>query len=69
MDKKKPHIYTYFKDAQISLSSITEEITTLLSFKKKLSALGHYHTEYTSSEDLKLQFQEQLQKLIDAGKI
>jgi hypothetical protein len=69
MDKKKPHIYTYFKDAQISLSSITEEITTLLSFKKKLSALGHYHTQYTSSEDLKLKFQEQLEKLIEAGKI
>lgn len=69
MDKKKPLIYTYFKDAQISLSSITEEIITLLAFKKKLSALGHYHTQYTSIEDLKLQFQEQLEKLIEAGKI
>jgi internalin A len=69
MDKKKPLIYTYFKDAQISLSSITEEVITLLAFKKKLSTLGHYHTQYTSIEDLKLQFQEQLEKLIEAGKI
>jgi hypothetical protein len=69
MEKKKPHIYTYFKDAQTRLSSIPEEITTLLSFKKKLAALGHYHTQYTSSEDLKLKFQEQLEKLIEAGKI
>jgi hypothetical protein len=70
MQKKKPLIYTYFKDAQISLSSITEEeITTLLSFKKKLSVLGHYQTKYTSSEDLKLKFQEQLEELIEAGKI
>jgi hypothetical protein len=69
MAKKKPLIYTYFKDAQISLGSITEEINTLLSFKKRLSDLGHYHTHYTSIEDLKLRFQGQLDQLIDAGQV
>jgi hypothetical protein len=67
--KRKPFIYTYFKNAQIDLANITEEINTILAFKKKLSNLGHYHTHYTSIEDLKLQFQQQLDKLIKEGKL
>ena len=67
--KQKPLIYTYFNDAQTNIASITEEINTLLAFKKKLSRLGHYHTHYTSIEDLKLQFQQQLDQLIEEGKI
>jgi Leucine-rich repeat (LRR) protein len=67
--KQKPFIYTYFKNAQIDLANITEEIFTLLAFKKKLSRLGHYHTHYTSIEDLKLQFQTQLDQLIEEGKL
>jgi len=67
--KRKPFIYTYFKNAQIDLANITEEINTILAFKKKLSNLGYYHTHYTSIEDLKLQFQQQLDKLIEEGKI
>jgi Leucine-rich repeat (LRR) protein len=67
--KRKPFIYTYFKNAQIDLANITEEINTILAFKKKLSNLGHYHTHYTSIEDLKLQFQQQLGKLIEEGKL
>jgi hypothetical protein len=69
MDKKKPLIYTYFKDVQVNTASITEEFTTILAFKKKLANLGHYPTSYASIEDLKLQFQQQLDKLIDEGKI
>jgi small GTP-binding protein len=69
MDKKKPLIYTYFKDVQVNTASITEEFTTILAFKKKLANLGHYPTSYANIEDLKLQFQQQLDKLIDEGKI
>jgi hypothetical protein len=69
MDKKKPLIYTYFKDVHVNTGSITEEFTTLLAFKKKLVNLGHYPTHYTSIEDLKLQFQQQLDKLIDEDKL
>jgi internalin A len=69
MGKKKPFIYTYFKNAPITTGSLTKEIMTLLAFKEKLSGLGHYYTQYTSIEDLKLQFQEQLEELIEAGKI
>jgi len=69
LDMKKPLIYTYFKDAQISTGNITAEITTLLAFKQKLSNLGHYHTEYTSIQDLLLQFREQLEQMIEQGRV
>ena len=69
MDKKKPLIYTYFKDVQVNIGSITKEITTLLAFKEKLANLGHYPTRYTSIEDLKLQFQQQLDILIEEDKL
>jgi hypothetical protein len=68
MDKKKPLIYTSFKDVQRNTGYITEQITTLLAFKKKLSDLSHNHTEYTSLEDLLLKFQEQLEQLIQKDK-
>jgi hypothetical protein len=69
MDKKKPLIYTSFKDVQRNTGYITEQITTLLAFKKKLSDLSHNHTEYTSLEDLLLKFQEQLEQLIQQDKV
>jgi len=69
LDMKKPLIYTYFKDAQINTGNITAEITTLLAFKQKLSNLGHYHTEYTSIQDLLLQFREQLEQMIEQGRV
>jgi hypothetical protein len=69
MAKQKPLIYTYFNDAQINIASITEEINTLLAFKKKLADLGHYHTDYKNIDHLKLQFQKQLDKLIEEGKL
>jgi Leucine-rich repeat (LRR) protein len=69
MDKKKLLIYTYFKDVQVNTGSIAEEFTTLLAFKEKLANLGHYPTYYTSIEDLKLKFQQQLDKLIEEDKI
>ena len=67
--KQKPLIYTYFNDAQIYMASITEEINTILAFKKKLSNLGHYHTDYKNIDHLKLQFQTQLDQLIEEGKL
>jgi hypothetical protein len=46
-----------------------EDLNSLWDFQKKLKDLGHYPTHYTSIEDLKLQFQQQLDTLIDEGKI
>jgi hypothetical protein len=44
-DQGKPRIWTYFKNADIKTGAITDEINTLLEFKKKISGLGHFFTE------------------------
>jgi hypothetical protein len=59
----KPLIWTYFKNAPIRTGSITSEINTLLAFKKKLSELGHYFTEYENTADLHNKFRNQLDRL------
>lgn len=60
----KPRVFTYFKDAAISTGSLDEEeVISLLTFKKKLKALGHYPSHYTSAADLHLQFRDQLSRL------
>ena len=67
-DTGKPLIYTWFKDAHVSTSSLNiDDLVSLTSFKKKLSDLGHYHTEYKSIEDLQKQFRDQIDKLRDEG--
>jgi hypothetical protein len=60
----KPLIYTFFCKATIPP---TEEghanLTTLLSFQKKLRTLGHFWTQYDNIEHLKRQFKDQLDRL------
>jgi hypothetical protein len=64
----KPFIFTYFKDAQISLGSANEDdLMSLLAFKKKLSALGHFYTRYKNIDELKFHFDQQLDKLAASG--
>jgi hypothetical protein len=63
----KPRIYTFFKNADVKTGAITDEILTLLQFKKKLKDLGHFHTDYNDAEHLKRQFRDQLDKLLAAG--
>jgi hypothetical protein len=60
----KPQIWTYFKDAPLNSGSITEEINTLLAFKKKISELGHFKTVYTGIDNLKYQFKSQLDDIL-----
>ncbi|MEL6780128.1 MAG: hypothetical protein AAFO06_23085 [Cyanobacteria bacterium J06597_16] len=45
------------------MSSITPEIMTLLSFKKKLSDEGHFYQNYNDANDLVRQFGDQVTKL------
>jgi hypothetical protein len=60
----RPFIFTYFKDANISLGSANEDdLLSLLAFKKKLSSLGHFYTRYKNIDELKLHFDQQLDKL------
>ncbi len=64
----KPFIFTYFKDAQITLGSADEsDLASLLAFKKKLGTLGHFYTRYKNSDALKFHFAEQLDKLVANG--
>lgn len=63
----KPFIFTYFKDAPISTGALNDDVLSLLQFKKKLGALGHFYTAYKNLEDLQLKFGQQLDKLAEAG--
>ncbi len=64
----KPLIYTYFRNATVSTSEINlNDLISLRSFQKKLKELGHFHTEYDSTEELKRHFRDQLDKLKDGN--
>lgn len=65
-DKGKPKIWTYFKNANITTGSITDEINTLLAFKKKIGDLGHFYTEYTNIDNLINKYRSQLDKFLPA---
>lgn len=67
LNTKKPLIYTFFKNAPQNTSDIGDEIISLLNFKKKLKSLGHFPTSYNNIEHLKLQFNDQLEKLKEKG--
>ena len=63
----KPRIYTYFKDAATTMSSIDEKnLRSLRSFQRKLGSPGHFHTEYKNLDALKLHFSEQLERLLQS---
>jgi hypothetical protein len=59
----RPLIYTFFKDAPVNMGEITDEVLTLLEFRKKLAKLGHFYTGYNDVEHLKRQFRDQIDKL------
>lgn len=64
----KPFVFTYFKDAPVSTGSVDmKALTSLLAFKEKLAALGHFYTTYKNVEGLQLHFQQQLDKLAASG--
>jgi internalin A len=69
-DSGKPLIYTYFMQAHGPYDMRMQgDLNSLWDFQKKLKDLGHYPTHCISIEDLKLQFQQQLDKLIEKDKI
>ena len=63
-DKGKPIIWPFFKNAQINTGSITDEINTLLAFKKKIGDLGHFYTEYTNIDNLINKYRTQLDRFL-----
>ncbi len=62
---QKPFIFTFFKDANINTGSITDEIMSLLNFKKKLGDLGHFYANYSDFNHLWNQFNKELERLAD----
>jgi len=69
-DSGKPRIYTYIMQVDGPYDMrLRGDLNSRWDFEEKLKNLGHYPTYYTSIEDLKLQFQQQLDKLIEAGQI
>jgi hypothetical protein len=64
----KPFIFTYFKDAEISVGSANKkDLMSLWAFQEKLSALGHFYTVYKNVDELKFKFNQQLDKLVSNG--
>jgi hypothetical protein len=64
----KPFIFTYFKDAEISVGSANKkDLMSLWAFQEKLSALGHFYTIYKNVDELKFKFNQQLDKLASNG--
>jgi anti-anti-sigma regulatory factor len=62
----KPLIFTFFKDTTINTNDICEDdLLSLFRFKQHLKNLGHFYTSFTSTDDLKLRFRNQLDKLLD----
>lgn len=62
---QKPFIFTYFKDVAINEGNNTPEFISLLSFKQKLSDLGHFYSMYTDFHHLWNQFNKELERLAD----
>ncbi len=65
---EKPLIYTFFKNDDIKIDNVSQQdLKSLWAFQEKLDSLGHFYTKYTSIEDLKLKFKDQLEKLLEQG--
>jgi internalin A len=61
----RPRICTFFKNAEVPMGTIGDEVMSLLQFKKKLQDLGHFCTNYDNIEHLKRQFRDQLDRLLE----
>jgi hypothetical protein len=60
----RPRIYAFIKEVPVvPLAADRDGIRSLWEFHDRLRDLGHYPTAYSSIEDLKLKFSEQIEKL------
>jgi hypothetical protein len=62
-----PLIYTYFKSGAPEPGPADQLAKDLVTFKKRLSDIGHFYTSYDNIDDLKYQFRKQLDRLEDKG--
>jgi internalin A len=62
----KPLIYTFFKDTEIKTGNAPrKDLESLWAFQDKLQKLEHFYDRYHNIEDLKLQFRDQLERLLE----
>jgi len=65
MKTGKPLVYLYFQSFNVVTGSLNENrMESLLSFRKKITGLGHYVFDYESIDALKLTLFEQFSKLL-----
>ena len=62
-DKKRPHIFVYFKDADVKIHR--DDLTLLMALQGKLSHLHHFWQTYKSIDHLKLQLRRELERLVE----
>ncbi len=62
-----PLIYTYFRAGAPEPDPTDQMALDLAAFKKRLSDIGHFYTQYDDIGDLKYQFRKQLDLLEDKG--
>jgi internalin A len=68
MSTGRPFIYTYFKNAPISIGAAREhDLNSLWRFKDRLGELGHFPTEYDNIDQLQGKFIEQIDEMLDEG--
>lgn len=61
-----PKIFTYFKEYRLSSKNADlANLKSLEDFKAKLSDMGHFYTNYKSTEHLKRHFGDQLRMLLE----
>jgi ribosomal protein S15P/S13E len=60
----KPIIYTYFKEAKINTKDISDDILSMLNFKRQIRDIGHFYSTYENTEGLLLHFSKQLQEIL-----
>ncbi len=64
----KPRIWTYFREKNIRIDEAeSPAVKSLIRFKKKLSDLEHFYSDYTTLDELKLDFRNQLDILAQQG--
>ncbi len=62
----KPLVYTFFKDTEVKTGNAPrKDLESLWAFQDKLKKLEHFYNRYDTIENLKLQFRDQLDKILE----
>lgn len=67
VETQKPFIFTYFKDYMPDESDKSEQTDSLICFQERLLKLGHFYTVFKNTDNLKFQFNHQLDLLAGNG--